>query len=216
LLYKVNVIFFFPKAQRRHPVKHAVSNEPSKDLNITAPTRNVESVNNLEVNHELMQSLSIVPQSTEERSYSSFHEETAKKLEEVQRDMESNEEDIRRLGGILNAVIPPISDIDVLSGTERELATVGVQALQPQTNDAYVDTATSNISDAAPHEQFTIAIQPDDTVKPAIADITIAGEIVGTGPSDIPESNQVLDSSNNSTSPLKKQKRQLAAAFMNN
>ena len=91
----------------------------------------------------------------------------------------------------------------------------------PHVGDAFVQVALAgglneNVDDS---EQYTVAVQPEDTVKSSIEEVTIVGEIVGTitNPESMDSSSVDTGASTNQSTVTtsKKSKRQLAASFMN-
>lgn len=184
---------------------------------------------------DIMQSLNLTPssespvtdheeQSSDKSITGQLKEDTSVKKEELIKQVEMSslkiketKETIQRLGGILNAVAAdtPVSSEAVPT---IEDSTPHPKAAQ-HVGDAIVHTLLTNAMNQHPSddEQYTEAVQPVDTAQSSVAEVVIAGEIVGTTATPEPRNSPAgaTQSVPSVATSAKKPRRQIAASFMN-
>ena len=151
-------------------------------------------------------------------------EQLTQQVNQSLQEIQQTKETLERLGGIINAVAASSGDLpehdETVPVDESTASTPG----GPHVGDAFVHVALAGGLNENPDEteQYAVAVQPEDTAKPSVEEVTIAGEIVGTMTNLESVDSSGVDTgigsqAGQSTTTIapKKSKRQLAASFMN-
>lgn len=200
--------------------KHSVSSKEAHKLQTA--TQDIKQSLNIVLTTDTKPVATDVQKSSDKETYkqdgASRNIDLIEQVEQSWQDFKETKETIQRLGGIINAVAISSDDLpkhnETLALAESNIA--GSIASE-QVGDGFVQVAlTGGLSgQASETEQYSEAFQPEDTVQPSIGDVTIAGEIVGTGSNVEPMSTDANITQPLSATPSKKPKRQIAALFMN-
>ncbi len=208
-----------PKKPPTQSEKHTVSSEEAHKLQTAT--------------QDIKQSLNIVPttdikpvttnvqkssgKETEEQEGASINIDLIQQVEKSWQDFNETKETIQRLGGIINAVAVSSDDVpkhdETLAVAESNRAGSDVSQ---QVGDAFVRVALAGglSEQESGSDQYSEAVQPEDTVQPSVSEVTIAGEIVGST-SKVEPDTSCTEPTPPATTPSKKAKRQIAALFMN-
>ncbi len=212
--------------------KHQISSEEAQrlqtatqdikqSLNITvSQSSSLEASNSAADNQPTISNVQQLNDPPQQMRDTSVNAGLITQVQKSSQDIKQTRETIERLGGIINALAVSSGDLPEHGET---VAVADSNKPNPgaveHVGDAFVHVALAGAMIEQPTENNTYseAVQPEDTAKSSISEVTIAGEIVGSIPNRelTMADTSIAQASESTTTPSKKPKRQIAASFMN-